>query len=103
AVARTLRMPLLVIDGDGVHDANWKHAFLHAQRQAFLDSAMLAWTGEAASRRQWPSSQALFPAQFILCQPEWEPPATAMAVDRRVRLPMPEARTRAQLWRQSIR
>ena len=94
-------MPLLVVDADASDDSNWARFFLHAQRQAFLDSAALAWTGESVLRRSWPSNQALFPIQFVLCDPGSEPTPIPGAVDRIVHLPMPDVHTRERLWRQS--
>jgi len=101
AVAQKLNMPLLVVNADTTEESKWFRLFLHAQRQVFLDPAALAWTGETASRRHWPSNQPLFPVQFVLSEPGSEPAAIAGAVDRQVRLPMPEAATREKLWRQS--
>jgi hypothetical protein len=101
AVTRKLGMSLLVVDADTAEDSNWARFFLHAQRQVFLDTAALAWTGEAAGRRQWPPNQTLFPLQFVLCQPGSEPALISGAVDRQVRLPMPEVSTRERLWRKS--
>lgn len=100
-VAGKLNMPLLVVNSDTTEESNWFRLFLHAQRQVFLDPAALAWTGDTASRRQWPSGQTLFPVQFVLCEPGAEPAAIAGAVDRHVRLAMPEAATREKLWRES--
>jgi hypothetical protein len=101
AVTRSLGMPLLVVDADTSDEANWTRLFLHAQRQVFLDTAALAWTGEAVLRRPWPATQALFPLQFVLCEPGSELAPITGAVDRQVHLPMPEAHTRERLWRQS--
>lgn len=101
ATMQKLRMPLVVVDADISDDSNWTRFFLHAQRQAFLDTAALAWTGETAWRRLWPANQALFPIQFVLCEPGSEPTPMASGVDRKVLLPMPEVHTREHLWRQS--
>jgi hypothetical protein len=103
AITRKLGMSLLVVDADAAEESNWTRFFLHAQRQVFLDTAALAWTGEAAVRRQWPTNQSLFPLQFVLCEPGSEPASISGAVDRQVQLPMPEAPTREWLWRQSSR
>ena len=102
AVTEKLKMPLLVINADTTEESNWFRLFMHAQRQVFLDPAALAWTGETASRRLWPSNQPLFPVQFVLCEPGSEPAPMARTVDRLVRLPMPEAATREKLWKQSL-
>jgi ATPase family protein associated with various cellular activities (AAA)/winged helix domain-containing protein len=99
AVAAKLNMPLLLLNVDDSEESNWPRLFLHAQRQVFLDNAVLAWTGEAAVRRQWPVSP-LLPVQFVLCPPGSEPRPVSGIVDRQVRLPMPEASTRESLWRQ---
>jgi hypothetical protein len=101
AVTRKLGMSLLVVDADTAEESNWTRFFLHAQRQVFLDTAALAWTGEAAVRRQWPTNQPLFPLQFVLCQPGSALAPISGAVDRQVRLSMPEAATREWLWRRS--
>jgi len=101
AVASHLGLPLIVIDAGTTDDTNWPRFFLRAQRQAFLDSAALAWTGEAAARRAWPANQQLFPVQFVLCEPEAEPKPKAGAIDRHVRLRVPEVETRERLWRES--
>ncbi len=101
AVATKLGMPLLLVDSDAADDSTWRRFFLHAQRQGFLDTAALAWSGEAISRQRWLAGQPLFPLQFVLCEPGSEPAETSAAVDRLVRLPMPEAGTRKRLWQQS--
>lgn len=101
AVVEKLAMPLLLIDADGTDEASWRRFFLHTQRQAFLDATALAWTGEAATRQRWPAGLPLFPIQFVLCEPGSELAQMNGAVDRMVRLPMPEAMTREQLWRRS--
>lgn len=101
AVAGKLTMPFLAVDSDACDEGNWKRFFLHTQRQAFLETAALSWIGEAVSRLRWPGSQPLFPLQFVLCEPGLEPAPVTGAVDRVVRLPMPEAKTREHLWQQS--
>lgn len=100
AVAERLGMRLLAVDSDSPDETNWKRFFLHSQRQAFLETASLLWIGEAVSRQRWPGSQPLFPLQFVLAEPGVEPTPIPGAIDRLVRLPMPEAETRAYLWRQ---
>ena len=99
AVAEQLGMRLLAVDSDAPDELNWKRFFLHSQRQAFLETASLCWIGEAVSRLRWPGSQPLFPLQFVLSEPGVEPPPIAGVIDRLIRLPMPEAETRAHLWR----
>ena len=101
AVAAKLTMPLLAVDSDAGDEGNWKRFFLHTQRQAFLETAALSWIGEAVSRQRWPGSQPLFPLQFVLCEPGLEPAPVTGAVDRVVRLPMPETKTGEHLWQQS--
>jgi hypothetical protein len=100
AVAQQLRLPLLLIDSDS-SDEPWRRLFLHAQRQAFLDTTILAWSGEVALRQLWPTKQPTFPVQFVLCEPGAEPAETNGTIDRVVRLRLPEAKTRELLWRQS--
>ena len=100
AVAERLGMRLLAVDSDAPDETNWKRFFLHSQRQAFLESASLLWFGEAASRQRWPGRQPLFPLQFVLCEPGVEPAPIPGATDLLIHLPMPEAKTRARLWRQ---
>lgn len=102
AVGKSLGLPLLIINVDHVEESNWPRVFMHAQRQVFLDTAALAWTGDAVSRRSWPSSQPLFPIQFVLCEPGAEPGPYSAAIDRVVHLPMPAAETRERLWRASV-
>lgn len=102
AVAAKLRMPLLAVDSDAPDETNWKRFFLHTQRQAFLETAALSWFGEAVSRQRWPGSQPFFPLQFVLCEPGLEPVPVAEVIDRVVRLPMPEAKTREELWSQQL-
>lgn len=101
AVARKLDMPLLLVNADNVEDSLWPRVFMHAQRQVFLDTAALAWSGENTARRQWPAGQSLFPLQFVLCEPGAEPGPMPDTVDRYVRLPMPEPSSRELLWHQS--
>ena len=101
AVVEKLGTPLLGVDSDILDETNWGRFFLHGQRQAFLDTASLAWTGEAVSRQRWPAGQPLFPLQFVLCEPGSEPAPLTGTIDRLIRLPMPEAKTRESLWRHS--
>ena len=100
-IAYQLGMPLFVIDSDACHDSSWPSFLMHAQRQAFLDSAIPAWTGEGMTRRLWPPGLDLFPIQFVLCEPGLEAAAVTGATDRRVYLSIPDAPTRKRLWRQS--
>ena len=101
AVGKRLGMPLLTVDVDSTDDSNWPRLFMRAQRQVFLDTAALAWTGDALARRSWPANQVLFPIQFVLSEPGSEPAPMTGTIDRHVRLPMPEANTREQLWLES--
>ena len=101
AIAKELGLGLLVVDSGIVDDANWQNLFIHAQRQAILEAAALAWTGDAALRRPWSTNQTPFPIQFILCEPGKEPTPSPGVIDREVRLPMPSAATRERLWRES--
>ena len=100
AVARQLNLPILLVNIDNMEEGNWPRLFMQAQRQVFLDTAALAWTGDAATRRQWPTHQSLFPLQFILCEPGSELATLPDVVDRYVRLPMPDVPTREWLWQQ---
>jgi len=102
AVAQRLQLPLLVIDADAVDDAGWPALFLHAQRQAFLDTCALAWTGESLAKRSWPARSATFPVQFCLVASGSEPPATAGLIERRLVLPGPTADDRLRLWREHL-
>ena len=101
AVARKLGLPLILLNSDHVEESNWLSFFQAAQRQVFLDAAALAWTGELVSRRVWPTYQPSFPLQFLLCEPEVDPPPNADLIDLTIKLPMPEALTREVLWRDS--
>ncbi len=101
AVSQRVKMPLLVVDADAAGDLQWTRFFMHAQRQAFLDAVALAWDGDSALHRQWPANQPLFPLQFVFCEPGSQPRPVSGAIDREVRLPMPEATTRELLWRRS--
>ena len=101
AVARRLRMPLLVVNADSTEDSIWPRLFMHAQRQVFLDTAALAWVGESVVRRLWPAEQFMFPLQFLLCEPGVEPPVMPGIVQREIRLRMPGPATRATLWKNS--
>jgi hypothetical protein len=101
AVCHRLGMPLLIVNVNETDDANWSRLFLHAQRQVFLDTAALAWTGDAVARRRWPANQVLFPIQFVLAEPGSEPASMPGTIDRYVKLPMPGADTREKLWLES--
>jgi AAA+ superfamily predicted ATPase len=102
AVAQHLRHRLLVIDADAFDDGDWSSVFLHAQRQAFLDSCALAWTGESLARRHWPSRCATFPVQFCLCIPAQEPAGASGVFERRLLLPSSTVMDRVRLWRQHV-
>jgi AAA+ superfamily predicted ATPase len=101
AVSQKLNLPLLIVNADSSEDSTWFRLFMHAQRQVFLDTAALAWAGEKISRRQWPTTQTMFPIQFVLCEPGNEPALIQGAVDRVVHLSMPSAETREKLWKAS--
>lgn len=101
AVVAQLGTPLLAVDSDVFDETSWARSFLHTQRQAFLDTAAVAWTGEAITRLRWPADQPLFPLQFVLSEPGLEPSPVTGTIDRLIRLPMPEVKTREHLWRQS--
>ena len=101
ATANRLGQRLLVVDSASVDDANWQRLFIRAQRQAILEGAALAWTGDGALRRPWVTNQSPFPIQFILCEPGKEPTPSSGVIDREVHLPMPEPATRERLWRES--
>jgi len=98
AVARELGRRVLRVDAGSPDEAGWARFFLQAQRQAILEIAFLAWTGDAILRRPWPAHQLMAPVQFVLCEPGREAPAVEGMIDRHVRLPMPEAETRVALW-----
>lgn len=102
-VVAQLGMPLLAVDSDAVDESQWNRFFMHVQRQVFLDSGTLAWTGDTITRHRWPANQPLFPLQFVLCEPGSEPTPINGAVDRVVRLSMPEARTREYMWLRSAK
>lgn len=101
SVAARLNMPLLMVTADNIEEGNWSRFFIHANRQVFLDFSALAWSGEAATQRKWPRIQSTFPVQFVLCEPGSQPPLVSGVVDRIIQLPIPDASTREQLWRQS--
>lgn len=101
-LARHLGLPLLVIDADQAEDANWRHVFLHAQRQAYLDGCALAWVGESLSRRPWPQVVPDFPLQFLILEPGREVPPAPQLVEYRVHLPSPSSPERARLWREHL-
>ncbi|HSE34296.1 MAG TPA: ATP-binding protein [Pyrinomonadaceae bacterium] len=100
-VSAELGMSLLTVQVDSTDEANWRRVFLHAQRQAFLDAKVLGWKGVAPIRQLWPANQFMFPLQFVLCEPGSEPAETNGVVDKVVRLSIPEASTRENLWRES--
>jgi ATPase family protein associated with various cellular activities (AAA)/winged helix domain-containing protein len=100
SVSAELGMPLLMVQVDSSDDSNWKRIFLHAQRQAFLDSTVLAWKGNA-SLQAWPANQAVFPLQFLLCEPGFEPAEKNGVIDKTIRLSIPQPDTRERLWRES--
>ena len=101
-LARHLGLPLLVIDADQAEDANWRHVFLHAQRQAYLDGCALVWAGESLGRRPWPQVVPDFPLQFLILEPGREVPPAPHLVEYRVNLPSPSSPERARLWREHL-
>jgi hypothetical protein len=102
AIANKLNMRMLVVDADAASEAQWPDFFTLAQRQAFIDSTVLAWTGETILRRSWPTNRSLFPLEFILCEPGSEPAPIEAAIDRRIELPVPEPATREKLWKLAV-
>ena len=93
-----LGLPLLVIDSDGIEDAEWRRAFLRAQRHAYLNRCAIAWSGEAILRRVWSGLVAPFPVQFVIAEPGQAPLPVAGLIERAVTLPVPTAAEREALW-----
>jgi AAA+ superfamily predicted ATPase len=93
-----LGLALLVIDSDGIEDPEWRRAFLHAQRHAYLNRCAIAWSGKAILRRVWPGLVAPFPAQFVIAELGQGPLPVAGLIDRAVTLPKPTAAERESLW-----
>ena len=97
-VAAELRLPLLAVDADQIVEPEWRHAYTLAQRHAYLERSALAWCGETAARRTWPTLVPPFPLQFVIADPGLEPPPCAGALDHRIRMPGLTAQERSKLW-----
>jgi AAA+ superfamily predicted ATPase len=102
AVAAELGLPLLGIDADQVEDAHWGRTWVLAQRHAYLERSALAWHGDSAVRRLWPTAVPPFPVQFVIAEPSQEPQPRAGIVEHRVRLPPLTAAERSALWKQYL-
>ena len=98
-IASQVDLPLLALDADQIPEADWRTVFLHAQRQAYLNTSALAWSGESLARRHWPARVAGFPLQFIICEPGQEPLPVPGVAQRVFRLTLPGAAERARLWK----
>jgi hypothetical protein len=101
-VADRLGLALIVVEADQADETQWRRLFLHAQRQAYLDGAALAWIGESLARRPWPQVVPDFPLQFIVLEPGHQIPGAPHLIERRIELPTPSANERARLWREHL-
>jgi adenylate kinase family enzyme len=100
-VSAGLGLSLLAIDADQVEEANWRRVYLLAQRQAYLGGMALAWYGESAVRRSWPSNVPSFPIHFVIVEPGQEP-LSCGAAEHRVRVPGLSVEERFELWRRFV-
>ncbi len=101
-ICSRLGLPLLAIDTDLVDDQTWHTAFLHAQRQAYLERCALAWHGENPLRRAWPVTVPLFPLQFVIAEAAQQVPPVPGVADLRVELPELSQEERRLLWRHFV-
>ena len=102
ALAERLGLGLLAIDADQIDEGQWRRAWIHAQRQAYLDGCALAWTGDALARRAWPQVVADFPLQFVIGEPGQSLPAVPHLIERRIALSLPSVGERVRLWREHL-
>lgn len=98
ALCARMQLSLLTIDGDRIDDADWPTVFLRAQRQAYLDRCALAWFGDGALRRRWPSCGAPFPIQFLIDEGSLPLEPLPEVTDHTVELPVPSAGERRAVW-----
>ena len=101
AVGAALNHRVLLVDADAIDEGEWRRVYLKVQRQAHVEGAAIAWTGESLARRSWPSAVTSVPLHFVLCEPGSEPPASDRFTERRIALPMPGPATRHKLWREA--
>lgn len=101
-IAAKLGMTLLAIDSDQIETASWGEAYLHAQRQAFLDCTALCWNGSSYLHRAWPKHITPFPVQFVIVEPEETLPSNSDFIDHRIELPNLGLNERRLLWKQYI-
>jgi len=101
-ISAELRMPVLTIDSDHLDNESWQNLYLHAQRQAFLDSGTLCWTGYSAMQYEWPRQLSVFPLQFLIVEPGQSPVSHAEFIDHYVEMPNLTVDERRSLWQQYI-
>ena len=97
-LAAELGLSLLVIDADGIEDADWRRAYLRAQRHAYLNRCAIAWNGEAVLRRVWPWLAKSFPVQFVIVEPGPGLAPVAGFTEHTIALSAPTVPEREALW-----
>jgi adenylate kinase family enzyme len=99
-IGARLDLPLLAIDSDAVDEGRgpWVEIYRRAQRQAYLDRAALAWSGESLTRRAWPRTVPPFPVQFLILEAGQTVGPWPDLVERRIEVSAPGPDERRTLW-----
>lgn len=101
-ISGELGLRLLAIDTDSVADLEWTEVYIRAQRHALLNDCALAWHGERASDRPWPSAVSASPVQFVICEPAQHPLPLKDAVEHQIEMPLPTLEERRRLWHRHV-
>lgn len=100
-VAARLGVSSLAIDTSAISDADWPKLYARAQRQGLLFGTSLIWHGDAPMRRK-PTLPFVAPLQFVVAEPDFNPPHEAGLFEERIALPRPTIEERSALWRELV-
>ena len=101
-ISSRIGLSLLAINTDQIDEQNWRHVFIRAQRQAYLDRCAIAWYGENALSRSWPQVVPFFPVQFVICEAGQVPIFLPEIIDHLIEMPTPSLEERKELWRRFV-
>lgn len=97
-ISRHLGYSLLVVHVDRVDPTEFADLYVRAQRQAYLDGCAIAWFGDHARARAWPSVVKHFPVQFVIRESDGPMPPEPGVMDVMVEVPPTSLDARRQLW-----
>jgi hypothetical protein len=100
-VAARLGTSAIAIDTAAITDADWPDTYTHAQRQGVLFGTSLVWHGDGLARRRL-ALPFVAPLQFVVAEPDFNPPREPGAFEERIALPRLSIEERSALWRELV-